>query len=63
MDGMITIGTAKKGSGLKVLGQTKKPVYLKFGGCETRLKCNPVVLENLAMDCNLSGKVFERPPY
>jgi hypothetical protein len=43
--GIQEVGTAKSGTGLKVLGELKTPIHLRFGGCGTRFKCHPVVLE------------------
>jgi hypothetical protein len=53
--GIQEVGTAKSGTGLKVLGELKNPIHLRFGGCATRFKCRPVVLEGLSMPFNLSG--------
>jgi hypothetical protein len=47
--GIQEVGTAKSGAGLKVLGELKTPIHLRFGGCATRFKCCPVVLEGLSM--------------
>jgi hypothetical protein len=49
------VGTAKSGTGLKVVGELKTPIHLRFGGCATHFKCRPVVLESLSMPFNLSG--------
>jgi hypothetical protein len=53
--GIQEVGTAMSGTGLKVLGELKNPIHLGFGGCATRFKCGPVVLEGLSMPFNLSG--------
>jgi hypothetical protein len=53
--GIQEVGTAKSGTGLKVLGELKTPIHLRFGECATRFKCRPVVLEGLSMPFNLSG--------
>jgi hypothetical protein len=53
--GIQQVGTAKSGTGLKVLGELKTPIHLRFGGCATRFKCRPVVLEGLSMPFYLSG--------
>jgi hypothetical protein len=53
--GIQEVGTAKSGTGLKVQGELKTPIHLRFGGCATRFKCRPVVLEGLSMPFNLSG--------
>jgi hypothetical protein len=50
MPGIQEVGTAKSGTGLKVVGELKR-----FGGCETQFKCCPVVLEGLRMPFNVSG--------
>jgi hypothetical protein len=53
--GIQEVGTAKSGTGLKVLRELKTPIHLQFGGCATQFKCRPVVLEGLSMPFNLSG--------
>jgi hypothetical protein len=53
--GIQEVGTAKSGTGLKVVGELKTPIHLCFGGCATRFKCRPVVLEGLSMPFYLSG--------
>jgi hypothetical protein len=53
--GIQEVGTAKSSTRLKVVGELKTPIHLRFGGCATRFKCRPVVLEGLSMLFNLSG--------
>ena len=53
--GTTSIGTAKTGASLKVLGETKQPLYIQIGGIATKLWCRPVVLDGLAMPFNISG--------
>jgi hypothetical protein len=53
--GIEEVGTAKSGTGLKVVGELKTPIHLCFGGCATCFKCRPVFLEGLSMPFNLSG--------
>jgi hypothetical protein len=52
--GIQEVGTAKSGTGLKVLGELKTLIHLRFGRCATRFKCRPVVLQGLSMPFNLS---------
>jgi hypothetical protein len=49
------VSTANSGTGLKVVGELKTPIHLRFGGCSTRFKCCPVVLKGLSMPFNVSG--------
>ena len=53
--GADRVGTAKEGSGLKILGELKEPISITFGDGTTRFKCRPVVLEGLSMPFNISG--------
>jgi hypothetical protein len=53
--GIQEVGTAKSGTGLKVVGELKTPIHLQFGGCATRFKCRPVVLKGLSIPFNVSG--------
>lgn len=52
--GAGTVGTAKEGSGLKVLGRLKEPLQLQLGAGIV-LRTRPIVLRGLAMPLNLSG--------
>ena len=49
------IGTAEKGARLDVLGQTKKPIALRFGGVAKTFMTTPIVIRGLSMDVNISG--------
>jgi hypothetical protein len=53
--GIQEVGTAKSGTVLKVGGELKSPIHLRFGRCATRFKCRPVILEGLSMPFNVSG--------
>jgi hypothetical protein len=53
--GIQEVGTAKSGTRMKVVGELKTPIHLRFGGCATLFKCCPVVLEGLSMPFNVSG--------
>jgi hypothetical protein len=55
VSGIQEVGTGKSGTGLKVVGELKTPIHLQFGGCATRFKCRPVVLEGISMPFNVSG--------
>jgi hypothetical protein len=56
--GIQEVGTAKSGTGLKVVEELKTPIHLRFGGCATRFKCRPVVPDGLSMPFILSGPFF-----
>ena len=49
------IGTAEEGAALNVLGRTKKPLILRFGGVPKNYMTTPVVIKGLSMDVNISG--------
>ncbi len=54
------MGTAKKEEFLKVLGETRKPVSLRFGGdYELGFNLNPVVIQDLGMAVNLAGPTLK----
>ena len=55
-----TVGTAKEGDTLTVLGRVKKPLYLQFDGLDTKFKTYPVVLDNLSMPFNISAPFLKR---
>ena len=58
--GEQTVGTAKKGANLTVLGQLRRKITIKIGDHETRFKDQPMVLDGLAMDFNLSGPFLRK---
>jgi hypothetical protein len=53
--GPKSVGTAKEGSNLKILGQLKNAIHLKLGYHGCHFQDQPIVLDGLAMDFNLSG--------
>jgi len=54
------LGTAdKKGNKMKVLGVTKNPVVLRFGGSSAVYKTHPLVLQGLSMAINISGPFLQ----
>jgi hypothetical protein len=50
-----TIGNAKNGASMRVLGKDTRPLPLQLGGISTCLKTKPVVVEGLSMPFNLAG--------
>ncbi len=50
-----TVGTAKKGAHLKILGEPKKTLVLRVVGTESAYPFQPIVVEGLSMPINLSG--------
>jgi len=58
--GSTTISTAKAGSALRVLGETKRPLKLRLGAHGTQFITRPVVLDGLAMDFNLAGPFLQK---
>ena len=60
LKGISSVGTAKAGASLKVLGELSKPIALRFGGLSTAFKCRPVVLDGLAMPFNISGPFLKQ---
>jgi len=54
-----SVGTAKRGDGLRILGKLKKPVELKISE-KAKFKIQPTVLEGLAMRLNLSGPFLKK---
>ena len=55
-----TIGTAKSGQNLNILGETKTKLHLSFGNSVTKFQLRPVVVENLSMSINISGPFLKR---
>ena len=54
------VGTAKASSHLTVLGTTPSALKLRLGGSQRKISFRPLVIENLAMDVNLSGPFMRR---
>jgi hypothetical protein len=55
-----TIGTAKDGASMRVLGEVTQPLPLQLGGISTCLKTRPVVVEGLLMPFNLAGLFLKK---
>jgi hypothetical protein len=55
-----TIGTAKGGASMRVLGEVTRPLPLQLGGISTCLKTRPVVVEELSMPFNLAGPFLKK---
>ena len=53
------MGTAKEGARLRVLGETSRPVTIRFPGIDKAFRVRPVVIEGLAMDVNLAGPFLQ----
>ena len=49
------IGTADQKARMRVLGVTKSPVTLRFGGASVKFYTSPIVIRNLNTDVNISG--------
>ena len=49
------IGTADQKARMRVLGVTKQPLVLRFGGASMRFYTSPIVIRNLNTDVNISG--------
>lgn len=54
------VGTAKKGSQMKVLGKLKKPLIIQLGNLPTKFKFDPYVIEDLHMPINISGSFMQK---
>ena len=55
LNGPTAVGTAKAGAEMTVLGQLRRPLKLQIGNHDCKFKDQPVVLDGLAMDFNISG--------
>lgn len=56
-----TVGTAKQGAALQVLGETQEEVDLAIPAAgDLRYRTRPVVIKGLAMDFNISGPFMQR---
>ena len=53
-DTISSVGTAKKGAQLKVLGRLKRKVKMFFAGTNYYLETRPLVIENLTSEMNIS---------
>jgi transposase InsO family protein len=54
-----SVGTAKKGVTLDVVGELSEPVKLQFGSIETKFNIRPIVVSGLAMPFNISGPYMQ----
>jgi hypothetical protein len=55
-----TLGTAKDGASMRVLGEVTRPLPLQLGGISTCLKTRQVVVEGLLMPFNLAGPFLKK---
>jgi hypothetical protein len=55
-----TIGTAKDGAFMRVLGEVTRPLPLQLGGISTCLKTRPVVVKGLLMPFNMAGPFLKK---
>jgi hypothetical protein len=55
-----TIGTAKDGASMRVLGEVTQPLPLQLGGISTCLKTRLVIVEGLSMPFNLAGPFLKK---
>ena len=55
-----TVGTAKRGEQLHILGRVKQPLLITMGASQTKFKTRPVVLDGLAMAFNISGPFLRK---
>ncbi len=49
------LGTAKKGALLRILGETPRPIHIRFGNMRTKVACRPLVVRDLSCGLNISG--------
>ena len=55
-----TVGMAKQGEQLHILGRVKQPLHITMGSHQTKFKTRPVVLDGLAMAFNISGPFLRK---
>ncbi len=56
----MNVATARKGAGLPVLGEFKKPIQIQLGQLDTKFSCQPIVLEGLTHEFNLAGPFMKQ---
>ena len=57
--GITSLGTAKRGAELRILGETKKLLSVRLGGSKTIFTFRPVVLEKLGTELILGGPFMQ----
>ena len=60
IENMPVIGTAKKGTAMKVLGETKKFMHLKLSSCDAKFKIKFVIIDGLRCNMNIAGPFLHR---
>ena len=55
-----TVGTAKSGANLEVLGETRSSLRMRLAGLDTKFSFKPVVLRGLSMPINIGGPFLKR---
>ena len=56
----VSLSTAKTGSKIPILGESRHYMYLGIGGGRTKLKFKPVILGQLNMPLNISASFLSR---
>ena len=51
----MSVGTAKQGEQLDVIGEPTRPLTMTLQDCNTRFAFKPIIIRGLAMDVNISG--------
>ena len=57
---MSSVGTAKDGASLKILGRLKRPLKMQIGHSKNTFSTRPIVIQGLSMPFNLSGPFLSR---
>ena len=57
---LASVGTAKNGSSLKILGRLKQPLKMYIGHSDYKFKTRPIVVQGLSMPFNISGPFLSR---
>lgn len=55
-----TVKTAHRHGELEVLGETRRPLQIRFGDCQLAFATKPVVIKDFGMDFNISGPFMKR---
>ena len=58
--GANSVGTAKKGEKLTIVGQTRRPLSVRLGNHPTEVKFRPIILTGLCTEMILSGPWMQK---
>ena len=55
-----SLGTAKEGADLAILGEPNRNLYIRLGNSATKFKFKPIIVDGMTMHVNIAGPFLKR---